>query len=65
MPLGLLPVRLQDLPRDEPVYVICQSGGRSAQAAQLLVRAGLDARSVAGGTSAWVHSGRTVEAGLR
>lgn len=65
VPLGLVPVRVQDLPRDAPVYVICQSGGRSAQAAQFLVGAGLDARSVGGGTSAWVRSGRTVETGLR
>lgn len=63
IPLGLVPVRLQDLPRDEPVYVVCQSGGRSWQAAQLLDRAGLDARSVVGGTSAWASSGRPVGTG--
>ncbi|MCW2715740.1 MAG: moeZ 4 [Frankiales bacterium] len=63
LPLGLLPVRLQDLPRTEPVYVVCQSGGRSFQAAQLLDRAGFDARNVNGGTGAWVQSGRPVETG--
>ena len=30
----------------------------------LLVAAGFDAASVAGGTSAWIASGRTVEVGL-
>ncbi|MCW2679920.1 MAG: moeZ 4 [Frankiales bacterium] len=63
LPLGLLPVRLQDLPRAEPVYLVCQSGGRSFQAAQLLDQAGLDARTVTGGTAAWTRSGRPVETG--
>lgn len=63
LPLGLLPVRLQDLPRTEPVYLVCQSGNRSSQAAQLLDQAGFDARNVNGGTSAWVQSGRPVETG--
>ncbi|TAL20613.1 MAG: rhodanese-like domain-containing protein, partial [Frankiales bacterium] len=36
---------------------------RSAQAAEILRRAGVDARSVAGGTSAWIRSGRPVETG--
>jgi rhodanese-related sulfurtransferase len=63
MPLGLVPVRVQDLPKGEPVYVICASGGRSAQAVQLLHSAGIDARSVAGGTSAWARSGRLIETG--
>jgi len=63
LPLSVLPVRVQDLPRGEPVFVVCQSGGRSAQAAQLLDQAGLDVRNVVGGTSAWVRSGRPVETG--
>lgn len=63
IPLATLPTRLAEIPESEPVYVICQHGGRSLQAAQLLDRAGYDARSVAGGTSAWVESGRPVETG--
>lgn len=63
MPLGLVPVRTQDLPRTEPVYVICGSGARSAQASAVLTRAGIDARNVTGGTSAWIRSGRPVETG--
>ena len=63
LPLSILPVRVPDLPRTEPVFVICQSGGRSTQAAQLLDRAGFDVRNVAGGTSAWLRSGRPVETG--
>jgi rhodanese-related sulfurtransferase len=63
IPLGILPVRLQELPKNEPLYVICASGGRSAQAAELLQKAGLDARSVVGGTAAWIRSGRPVDTG--
>ncbi len=58
LPLSVLPVRLHELPRDRPVYLVCQGGGRSAQAAQLLSDAGVDARSVTGGTAAWITSGR-------
>lgn len=63
IPLAVLPVRLHELPKGQPVYLICASGGRSAQAAQLLEGSGLDARSVAGGTIAWIRSGRPVETG--
>lgn len=63
MPLGIVPVRAHELAGGEPVYVVCASGARSAQAAQILQRAGVDARSVAGGTNAWVRSGRPVETG--
>ncbi|MEX2290235.1 MAG: rhodanese-like domain-containing protein [Mycobacteriales bacterium] len=52
-----------DVRKSEPVFVTCQSGGRSTQAAQLLDRAGIDVRNVAGGTSAWIRSGRPVETG--
>ena len=46
------------------VFVICQSGGRSAAAAQTLTAAGVDATSVAGGTAGWLQTGRRVDTGL-
>ena len=60
IPLSLLPVRMSELPKDQPVYVICQAGGRSAQATALLRAVGIDATSVAGGTGEWIESGRPV-----
>ena len=39
IPLSILPVRMHELPRNRQVLVICQAGGRSAQAT-LLLRAG-------------------------
>ncbi|WP_101255922.1 rhodanese-like domain-containing protein [Streptomyces barkulensis] len=62
-PLSLLPLKLAELPKDRPVYVICQSGGRSAQATALLRDVGYDARSVSGGTAAWTDAGRPVTTG--
>jgi rhodanese-related sulfurtransferase len=63
MPLGVVPVRANELPTGEPVYVICGSGGRSYQAAEHMAAAGIDARSVAGGTNAWAREGRPLETG--
>ncbi|MFE1576827.1 rhodanese-like domain-containing protein [Streptomyces fradiae] len=57
-PLPDLPLVLAELPKGRPVYVICQSGGRSAQATSLLRQLGYDAHSVSGGTAAWIEAGR-------
>lgn len=61
MPLARLGEFLAQLPRTGAVYVICASGNRSLTAADFLARAGVDAYSVAGGTSAWASTGRPVE----
>ncbi|MFD9813230.1 rhodanese-like domain-containing protein [Streptomyces sp. NPDC059080] len=47
-------------PADGKVYVICRSGGRSAQVAQYLIQQGIDAVNVAGGMQAWESAGRPV-----
>ena len=65
VPLGQVPQRVDDLPRDERVYVICATGNRSLTAAEYLRRAGVDAVSVAGGTTAWERDGRPVARGSR
>ena len=57
MPLGELKQRLGELPTDRPVAFICHSGRRSAMAATAARRAGLDARNVSGGMSAWQRQG--------
>lgn len=63
VPIATVPQAVAELPTDQPVYVICQSGHRSLDAAQFLVQNGVDARSVAGGTGAWIASGRPIETG--
>jgi rhodanese-related sulfurtransferase len=41
IPVGVLPSRMADLPKDKPIVLYCASGARSAQAARILKRAGL------------------------
>jgi rhodanese-related sulfurtransferase len=61
IPLAQVPSRLDELPPDDDVYVICRSGGRSAQAAAWLNRNGYDATNVTGGMGAWLEAGRPME----
>ena len=63
--LGVQAGRLARDGQDGPVYVICASGNRSKAGAALLTRAGVDARSVAGGTAAWTRAGHPVITGSR
>lgn len=50
----------------EPLYVICRSGGRAAQACQrLLAAGGQNILSVEGGTSGWEQAGLPVVRGRR
>ena len=63
VPMGQLASRLHELDRTARIHVICASGNRSRAITDLLVAAGVDAVSVAGGTAAWIESGRAVEVG--
>jgi hydroxyacylglutathione hydrolase len=61
IPLGHLEERRGEIPRDRPIVVQCQSGGRSAIAASLLQRAGIEApMNLLGGFSAWEREGHEV-----
>ncbi|WP_329264425.1 rhodanese-like domain-containing protein [Streptomyces sp. NBC_01478] len=63
MPLSALAGRIGELPAGRPVYVICASGNRSLTAADRMSGAGIDAYSVAGGTSGWARTGRPLVTG--
>jgi rhodanese-related sulfurtransferase len=63
MPLRTVPDHLDQIPRTDPVYVVCAVGSRSARATEWLRTQGIDAINVAGGTQAWLDSGRTYEQG--
>ena len=65
VPLARLGEIRSELPRTEPVYVICASGNRSLAAVDVLARAGIQAYSVAGGTGAWALAGKPVVYGAR
>lgn len=62
IPLDVLPSRLSEFNKDEPIYLICQTGNRSAKAASILEKAGFTKIfNVSGGTSAWKSAGLPIE----
>lgn len=64
VPVGLLPEHLDELPRDRPLVVHCQSGARSSIAASLLQRAGFEnVVNLTDGFAAWSSGGNPVERG--
>ncbi len=61
VPLGGLSDRLDEIPRNRPVVVHCQAGGRAAIAASLLLARGFtDVRVFPGGFTEWKESGSAV-----
>lgn len=62
IPMGEVVERIDEVPRDGTVYVICASGGRSARVVAHLRADGIDAVNVAGGTIGWIDAGLPVEA---
>ena len=59
LPMSQITGRLDELPADQdPLYVICRVGGRSAQVTEFLVAQGYPAVNVDGGMLAWVAAGR-------
>jgi len=63
IPLGQLQSRLSEIAqyKNKPVVVICRSGRRSAQGAEILRNAGFaQVANVEGGTNAWVDAGLSV-----
>lgn len=63
VPLGTVPDHLDAFTGAGRTYVICRSGGRSGRAVEFVTGHGVDAVNVAGGTRAWIESGRDVVAG--
>jgi hydroxyacylglutathione hydrolase len=62
IPLGYLADRIDELPRDRPVVVQCQSGSRSAIAASVLEARGVtNVVNLAGGFTGWFAAGLPVE----
>ncbi len=53
IPMGELAARQEELVRDQPIVVVCRSGGRSARVTSALLAGGYDAANLAGGMQAW------------
>lgn len=63
MPLHTLPLKLNDLPKDQKVVFYCRSGARSAQACMFASQnAGIDAINLRGGIIAWARAGYNLSA---
>src|SRR5690606_7559251 len=54
VPMGEVPARLDELPKDKPIVVFCKAGGRSRRVAQFLARHGFgQVFNLEGGIDAW------------
>jgi rhodanese-related sulfurtransferase len=58
LPMSELMARLDEVPADREIYVICKVGGRSAQVVGYLNAQGRETVNVAGGMLAWAAAGR-------
>jgi rhodanese-related sulfurtransferase len=58
LPMSELMARIDEVPADREVYVICKVGGRSAQVVGYLNAQGRETVNVAGGMLAWAAAGR-------
>ncbi len=62
IPLGELPNRLAEVPKDRPVIVTCRTGNRSGQATNYLREQGYtNVHNMSGGFVAWERAGYPVE----
>ena len=58
IPLGELASRVNEVPKDQEVVVVCRSGNRSAQGRDILLQAGFEqVTSMAGGMNQWSAAG--------
>jgi rhodanese-related sulfurtransferase len=63
IPLGELHARMNELPKNQEILVVCRSGNRSLSATRQLASAGYNAVNVRGGMSAWLHAGFPISKG--
>jgi rhodanese-related sulfurtransferase len=64
IPTSTFMARVDDVPADRPILVICHVGGRSAAVTTFLIRQGRsDVVNVAGGMDAWERAGLPVRRG--
>lgn len=63
LPMHIIPLRMNELKREEKLIMVCRSGARSAQACMYLQQQGYDnVFNLRGGMMAWAGSG--LELGL-
>ena len=63
IPLDELASRVDELPKDQPIVVVCRSGNRSQTGRDILLQAGFNATSMNGGLNEWRAKGYAVVSG--
>jgi rhodanese-related sulfurtransferase len=64
IPLGELESRVNELPRDQEIVVVCRSGNRSLTGRDILINAGFEqVTSMAGGMNQWRAQGFPIVSG--
>ena len=63
IPLDELATRADELPKDQPIVVVCRSGNRSQTGRDILRSAGFNAISMNGGLNEWRNSGYPIVSG--
>jgi rhodanese-related sulfurtransferase len=64
IPLGDLPNRLNNVPKDREIVVVCRSGNRSQTGRDILLKAGYtQVTSMAGGVTQWQGQGLPITTG--
>ena len=62
IPLDQLPARLNEVPHDQEIVVVCRSGNRSQQGRDILLNAGFEqVTSMTGGLNEWRTKGYPIE----
>ena len=62
IPLGQVPDRLSEIPKDKTVVAVCRSGNRSGQATNFLRQQGFEnVHNMQGGMNAWSQTGFDIE----
>jgi rhodanese-related sulfurtransferase len=61
IPLGELGSRVDELPRDRRMVIVCRTGSRSGYAADALHGAGYDAANLRGGLFSWAAGSLPLE----
>lgn len=56
IPLGQIRARLNELPRDREIHVICRSGQRAYYATRILLQHGFNAKTISGGMLSLAHN---------
>ncbi|MCU1440396.1 MAG: hypothetical protein JWP85_1393 [Rhodoglobus sp.] len=61
LPMSQIQSRVDEVPADTRLLVVCHSGARSARVTDWLLQEGYDAANVSGGMVAWQRAGGEIE----